>query len=424
MKKVLYWLPLLLLCACGNHKVEEQPAQVQELKIERIQERTAYVAYDTISYDSVASVALHNSKFHVNGGCSSWRTGMFHGRNLDWRMDDYTTIIVKMPRGGHVKYANMGTIGGADMLNKAFLDGNASIPDSVRGILPSYIVDGINEKGLCMNHNIVVLEPHIADNVCMTGVPSTMVCRCVLDNCANVEEARAWFETHAVAQSLAPLGDMSHYMVSDKEKTMIVEFPDGTKPVFTIYTRGDNNQYYSADGVPAVMTNFYACYAAVYETDVNRFYTIHPYAMGVERYETIKRQLATATTADANMDICRSVWYYANYTTNTAHPKWLTDNAGVYTYDGTCWYAHVTRADGTKENVKAANYTEAMQKTYADMEQTGYFKCVDNEEDKSLYVGNSLWYTEHSVVFDIENLTATYIAQEGWFGDKFTYSLK
>lgn len=425
MKKVLYLLPLLLLCACNNNKVEEQPAEAQDLEIVRVQERAAYVEYDATSYDSAASAELHNTKFHVNGGaCSSWRTGNFQGRNLDWRMDDYTTIVVKLPKGEHVKYASIGTIGGADVFNKEFLDNNTTVPDNVRATLPSYIVDGINEMGLCINHNIVVLEPAIADNICMNGVPSTIVCRCILDNCANVEEAKAWFESHPVAQALAPLGDLSHFMISDKERTMIVEFPDGTNPVFTIYTKGEDGQHYSEEGVPAIMTNFYACYANVYEKDAKKFYTMHPYAVGIERYETIKKQLATATTVDANLEICKSVWYYAQFTVNAANPKWLTDNAGVYTYDGTNWFAHVTKEDGTKADVKAANYTEAMKKTYADMEATGYFKSADKEEDKALFVGNPLWYTEHSVVFDIENLSATYIAQEGWFGDKFTYSLK
>ena len=58
----------------------------------------------------------------VRGGCSAFRNGNFHGRNLDWYQADYGCLIIQMPKGGNVKHANVGLLNSSTTVTKQYID--------------------------------------------------------------------------------------------------------------------------------------------------------------------------------------------------------------------------------------------------------------------------------------------------------------
>lgn len=364
-------------------------------------------------YDSLAAMKHLNEKYNQPteaGGCTSWHKGNFHGRNIDWMMRDYATIIIHMPRSKNVKYSSVGLLAGNPVAVKSMLDNDTSVPEKYRNVLASSIVDGINEKGVVINHNIV---PYDGANYEKNGeLTTTMVCRYVLDNCATAKEAIELLASKKVTQAVVKIAhDYSHFMISDPTSSYVVEWIDG-KFTATEFKADGKGDYVSAKGQKAIMTNYFVGLAEQYGLGTNEFFKQHRMGAGVERTQTVDKMLETASTVEDHLNICKAVWYKPFCEGKT---QWYTENAGQYGINPQTGKAYWCRPDGTdihemdNDDVYAAAKelfkSSVMTDYYADFKANG----------STISPKNDYWYTQHSVVYDIKNLKGYLIMQEGMF---------
>lgn len=344
------------------------------------------------------------------GGCSSWRKGDFHGRNIDWVMRDYATMIIHMPRGKNVKYASVSLLAGEPAATKSLIDDNTVIPAELRNILAAVVVDGMNEKGVAINHNVVPYEG--ADYENSGYITSVMLCRYILDNCASAEEAKELLESTSVTQALVEtVYDYSHFMVSDPDCSYVFEWIDGEFVPTKFEAKGDN--YVSPKGQNAIMTNYFVDKAEEYGLGTQDFFKNHIYGAGVERSRIIDEQLKSANTATDHLNICKKVWY-RQYCYGKS--GWYTESTGGYGYDENINKAYYYQGDDINyldtENIydaaKAYDSSPEMQAYFEDFKANGNIISPDNY----------YWYTQHSVVYDLKNLKGYLIMQEGLFSDK------
>jgi len=364
-------------------------------------------------YDSLDAQKFLKEKYNQPteaGGCTSWHKGDFHGRNIDWMMRDYATIIIHMPRSKDVKYASVSLLAGNPVAVKSMLDDNTTIPEKYRNTLAASIVDGMNEKGVVINHNIVPYDD--AEYEKNGDLTTTMVCRYVLDNCATAKEAVDLLASKKVTQAVVKIAhDYSHFMISDPTSSYVVEWIDGmfTATEFKADGKGD---YISANGQKAIMTNYFVGIAERYGLGTNEFFKHHNTGAGVERTQTVDKMLETANTVEDHINICKAVWYKPFCEGKT---QWYTENAGSYGYDEKTGKAYWCRPDGTDIHVMDNDDVYAAAKElFGSNVMTDYYADF-KANGSAISPTNDYWYTQHSVVYDIKNLKGYLIMQEGMF---------
>lgn len=366
-------------------------------------------------YDTDYATEYYNNYYNhpsSAGGCSSWHKGHLHGRNFDWMMHDFALLIVHTPKSDKVKYASVRVLSGNDVLNKDFMDTNNTIPVDMRKYLPAGAVDGINECGVVINHNIVPYDGAEYEKNGETN--SVIIIDLVLNNCATAKEAVELLKSKSVTMALVPLAhDYSHFMISDKNSTYVVEWT-GKDFHATEFKSDGNGNYLSAKGTPAIMTNYFVWKAEEYGLGTKEFFLSHPEATGVERFWTIEKQLPQAQTVEDHLNICKSVWYKQFCQGKT---DWATENAGFYGYyeeADMCWWT----MDGENIHwVDSDNIYDAAKEMINSEDMQGYYNAFNNEGDQ-LSPTNEFWYTSHCVVYDQDALKGYLIMQEGMFSQK------
>jgi len=405
----------VLLTGCDKNDEPEPEKKYQAYEIKKF-ENNPYLAevWWGTDYDFEASRATLNKKYNhpaQAGGCSSWHKGNFHGRNIDWMMRDFVTMIIHMPRSKDVKYASVSLLAGNPTGVKSLIDNNTIIPTESRNILASAVIDGMNEKGVVINHNIVPYDG--ADYEKDGYITSVMLCRYILDNCASAQEAKELLDSKSVTQAVVERAhDYSHFMVSDSKCSYVFEWING-KFEATLFETKDNVNFVSENGQTAIMTNYFVDMAEKYGLGTQEFFMNHPYGAGVERTQIIDEQLKSAQTVTDHLNICKKVWYKQFCEGKT---KWYTENAGSYGFDPNRNKAYYTQGDeviymdteSIYDAAKAYNSSPEMQAEYADFKANG----------TELNSNNNYWYTQHSVVYDIKNLKGYLIMQEGLFSNE------
>lgn len=155
-----------------------------------------------------------------------------------------------------------------------------------------------------------------------------------------------------------------HWMISDAEKTVVVEIWDNEIVVV------DDN----------AMTNFYVS---------------HPdseMGIGHERYEILKANYNEVATAEGMQKLMKRVWY-SNAYSSKVEPLWYSDCLE----DG-CGF--------TWSDIKAGNIQKAYETI---LEEEKEYVSVDFQKSLRSAVN---WYTTHSIVYDLEAKTMSLIAQE------------
>lgn len=239
------------------------------------------------------------------------RKGRFYGRNFDWVFNEQSEFIVHTPSKCG-RYATLGTASAVGSLTDAFV-ASRGFSEEYR-FLPFKIVDGINEKGLVMNSNVV---PSGDKGYNMVVLPqgehletlnARMVMRFVLDRFATAAEAieylRQHVEIHHPKELVEDSGYELHYMLADGEGTWILEFINGRLKATRV---GDGCTH------PAVMTNFhvhdtrlntgeelarvgmlYTPGSSTTEIVPSRANKVTPHSAGLERYNILAKALADA----------------------------------------------------------------------------------------------------------------------------------
>lgn len=371
------------------------------------QEHTAIVNWDPSDYDFKKGNEYYMDYYvkaeeALKGGCSSWRNGNFHGRNLDWTQANFGCLVIRMPKGNGVTHASVATLNGSSTVTWDFIKNGSLTPDQKK-YLPCVVVDGINDAGVAVNINIVPNDPaktYIGNTE--GDLSSQCVVRYVLDNAGSVEEALTLLGKRVVRQSIVGIaGDQTHYMISDPKETAVVEFINKEMKV-TRYT-SQNDGFYSPKGNPAIMTNMYDYAIEQYGFGNEDMFDEFPYGMGVERWNTIRNQYTAAKqSVEANLVIAKSVWYFDNFMAKKT--PWYTENAieTVYGKDAEGWWY---KPEGDKgEKKRAESHAEAMKGFYTEY-MPGYWanyeKLYGDKNDPHIK-GNDYWETSHSVIYDVD----------------------
>jgi len=367
-------------------------------------------------YDFEASTTFFkNRQLNLKSGCSSWRKDNFHGRNIDWMMQPYVSMIIHLPKGKDVKYASVGITAGSNVINKEFIDNNEYIPEDMRYFVPSMIVDGINEMGVVINHNIVPYDTVDAPEYEQNGdFGSYQICRFVLDNCATAAEAVELLTDKKITQSVVKLAnDYSHFQISDPTSSYVLEWINNEFVATEFKDNDGDGIYTSANNQPAIMTNYFVGQAEKYGLATNDFFKAHRCGAGIERAQIINEALPSAKTVEDHFNICRSVWYSQFCSGKT---DWISENAGSYGYDEAKDKAYWEYNGKTHWMDNDDVYAAAKELFACDEFQTYYSDFLNgNNEVKE---GNSYWFTQHSVVYDIDAKKGYIIAQEGAYSNE------
>lgn len=420
MKRYLLYTTACLLSLCGMLTSCDDELSEKEQKnyyvFLQVQDNTKQVLWNPSDYDFEKGNHYYMERYEkaaeaLSGGCSSWRNGNFHGRNLDWFMADYGCLIVQMPKGNGVRHASVGLINGSTSVTKAFLKGETLTAEQ-KATMPCATVDGINDAGVACNINIVPYAPGDKFVGKEGDLSAVCVVRFVLDNADNVDDAIAKLRTRKVRQDLvAVAGDETHYMISDARKTAVVEYVDGEMHVS--YYQQTAGGCYSDKGNPAIMTNLYNYALEAYGLGTPEFYDHHPYPMGLERWNTIKDQYASAANdVESNLKIGQSVWYFKNFMADKV--LWYSENAIATCYGKTdtgWWY----KAGG--ERHEAADCPSA-QKGFWDGFMPAYWQSYEDSYGKMTdphVEGNDFWETSHTVVYNLQEKKGYLIPFENFY---------
>ncbi|MDO5448942.1 MAG: carcinine hydrolase/isopenicillin-N N-acyltransferase family protein, partial [Clostridia bacterium] len=258
------------------------------------------ISYDQYDWNVSKESLIKLPEGNLDGfGCSSVRNGNYYGRNFDFTFNNMSEFVVRSTAG---KYKNIGI---------AIANVN-STPEEVENglsvdqynVLPFSIVDGINEKGVVCNANVVPVNDLVADGGSRTTGTNPgkedyfyqFLCRYILDNAATADEAldliinsinvTNTIDGHNCDYYTLNHADYElHYMVADANKTYVIEFVN-------------NEVKYVEDNV---MTNFYLTYGTAPD------YT--PHACGVERYETFKEYYSEGTSVEGMASLMRRCQY-------------------------------------------------------------------------------------------------------------------
>jgi len=209
------------------------------------------------------------------------------GRNFDY-MDAAGMLVRTNPTDGYASIA---------MLNLELIGYVGYTPDTtltkmLTVLAPYAIVDGINEKGLCVGVLEIEKDPTVQLSA-KTNINTTSMLRIVLDKAATVEEAVALFEQYDMIDLLVG-GCTYHYQIADAYgNSAIIEYVDNEmKVIYPEQKEGNVVDFQAA-------TNF------VLTPDVD-----DPEGMGQDRYDIMMNALTESkgviTEPDA-MDLLRQV---------------------------------------------------------------------------------------------------------------------
>ena len=345
MKRIILLLiPLFAFCACSEK--EDLPSPLYGGLTPVNTSEKLYSANITYTSDVLDAYRQTPGLTSVSGRCSGVAKGDLLGRNLDWLFNN-DIIVVVSNYGSSAKYKNIGCLtgfGDAAELSQYTLNGD---PQKFFNIS-----DGLNEAGLMLQHNVVpgeaIVGPsyevpayygYVEDASSLPVIPSTLLPRYILDNCASIDDVKQLLTRYKVSAStkVAQYGYDSHFLISDATgKVTILEFFNGD----AVFTDGD-----------PIMTNFYnwATASRNYESmggsifwdednslkeylSNGKGYYMPQGASGIERSEILWRhydEIATVDDMKREMELVlysnaysydRFAYWYSHYTQPHANP--------------------------------------------------------------------------------------------------------
>ena len=357
------------------------------------------VTYDDIDYAFARNYFSKKASSAQPIGCSAVRKGNWFGRNLDWiygeQLDYIVTTSEKNGRYATLGIASMSALTKNDHALSEHLDDYK--------ILPCYLQDGINSRGVVACTNVVPTDYGFNDGIPLVSqsdtISAVMLVRYILDNFNTAQGAVEYIRDYVkvyMPETLRGMGYEMHYMVADADNTYILEFVNNRAQIIDI----------SSDEVladRAYMTNFYM-YGVTLNND-GTVYTpetmdsthsacatngITQYGSGLERYNLIANVYSTIETADDVVDIMKDLYYTKSYASapTVSDPYWFTEFVGGdITVD--------TPSDSEEFTQRVGEYADKFTRRSRDSKD------------------NATWQTVHSSVYDIKNKSLMVSTQEG-----------
>lgn len=322
-------------------------------------------------FDYFAACDYMKARYKVTdvkpAGCSAVRNGKFYGRNLDYYVNECADLVITM-KASKDRFASIGTSADFPPITKQAIDEGTLTPIEYAAAA-YYMNDGVNEHGVGINSNVVPAGECAHTSGTKPGattIVSNGVVRYVLDHATSVDHAIELLKNVNIA---TPNTDdfhfESHWMISDPKKTVVVEIW--------------NNELVVVDD--CVITNFYLSHPD------------SPMGIGHERYDLLKKYYSEGNTAKGMETLMKRVWYSNAYSTKTT-PIWYSEGLS----EG-CGFTWQDIQSGKYET----DFYQMMLAVEADYVSVDYQKAKRD----GLY-----WYTTHSIVYDLENLTMSLICQE------------
>lgn len=301
--------------------------------------------------DSVPNGAM--DKATTDFGCSAVRNGNYYGRNLDFFISETSEIVVRTT----AKEGRHASVGVARLFQMTDKEIDAGLTKEMLDILPWGMFDGINDAGLVCNMNVVPIEDavvqHTSPNPGKPEINSTFLVRCLLDNCATVDEAVEYIQNHNVT-GMNKGGYDLHFMIADPDKTVVVEFIDNK-----VVVKEQN-----------IMTNFFL------NIDERR-----PKSDGIERYDILKENYDEgAQSMEGMWNLMKRVRYSLAYDPETK-PFWKTEYLQGKPF---------TIATPVDSILADSDNVEAI-KNFKHYKETGEYSPEMH-----------LWFTVHNSVYDIK----------------------
>lgn len=350
MKKrfmALLILCTVIICAVGCSKAPKQAGFGKLTKV-------ADMLYE-VTYDDYSAEIPDESKFdmlHGDLACSGVRNGNYVGRNFDYYMNQSPTFVIRTT----AKEGRYATIGVGRLAKICSDDVDAGLSQDKMEIVPWSILDGINERGLVCNSNVVIKAdggdvPHTGTNPDAPKMNVTFMVRALLDNCATVDEAVEYLKNHNITPMPSEIFDL-HIMISDPQKTCVVEFI--------------NNEIVAQEQY--IMTNYFLNTDEVSE---------HP--DGLERMQILKENYDEGNTMEGMYHLMQRVKYTNSY----------------YVANG--WYSELGLTYEQMQNV--SEEAEA----YLQMEQEEFEEELKYIKENGFRETTEWWDTTHNTIYDIEN---------------------
>ena len=351
---------------------------------------------------------LTNRIRRLSALCTSCRTGNFIGRNFDWAYDDVEECVMRVPAADG-RFASIG------IASRFFPEPWQSI-FGVEEFLPELTMDGINEKGVAINVNVVPA----GDNGATTGTNpggerlcAGFAVRHVLDAATNAAHAVEILESKDIYS--IPFLEF-HWMVSDSAESYIVECVSNKLVVLR------------AHAAQPKMANFYVSHSpSLCEYDVltnsNLTAGFHtPHAMGIERYARVSNGLDRVDSVDAMFTNMTNVWYKLKYLPGNEGRYWSDLNGAPV--PGGAEGQRFTAFDDTYELcVARSNAFKSLQANYVavtNYEARNHSRTINPEIDPTLT--NQVVHTVHTSLYDLEKRTLRVCVQEDC-QSQFDYAL-
>lgn len=379
MKKSLtYFLALFLLvgmCSCKQEK--HTPLKALSPKATNGDEYLYEITYDDYDFDSALKYVVDNQEKLLKkepAACSAVRNGNFYGRNLDYFINQDADVVIHT-KATKDHFASLGMASCCPIISKPTIDAG-KFDETLYNLLPLFTVDGINENGVAANINVLPTKQCKPTTGTNPGAPTLLVScvvRYILDHAKSVDHAIELLkERNIVSLPAEAFPFETHFMISDANKTVVVEFWNNEMVVV------NSN----------IMTNFYLCNDKCVER------------MGVERFDILKEHYEEGATAEGMKKLMQRVWYSQTYTRDTKP----------------FWYSEFVSEELTNPDLEAGNvapFDEVVDRAIAK------FGSMEQQKKNRL---NDSWYTTHTSIYDLKNLTLTLIAQEN--DTEWHFSLK
>ena len=149
------------------------------------------LSYNNIDYKEAQKYM--DERYLPKAFCSAVRNGEYVGRNLDELYDNSVSLIIKVAQSEN-RYASIGLVSGIPTINRELMETGQY--EDILKYAPFYTMDGVNEKGLFAEMNLLNREgekgktfgttPEIEER---ERINMLMLTRYIIDNYASVDEA-------------------------------------------------------------------------------------------------------------------------------------------------------------------------------------------------------------------------------------------
>lgn len=308
-----------------------------------------------VTYDEYSSKIPDSSVFKEmvgDMGCSSVRNGGFVGRNFDFFMNQCPTFVVRTTAKNN-RYATLG-VGRLSKINSKMVD-EGLLQEKI-DLLPWFILDGMNEKGLVVSSNVVLKTdwgeiPHTGTKPGASELNDLFLTRFLLDNCATVDEAILYLQNYNITPLKSEIADL-HYMISDPDKTYVIEFINNEIVI--------QEQY--------IMTNYFINMSSIPE-----------YPDGLERMKILKDNYDEGCSMEGMYHLMQRVKYTNSY---YADNKWYSELGLTYS--------------------QIQEHSEKIDERLLSL-QAEYEDELKYIEENGLRENTEWWDTTHNSIYDINN---------------------